>query len=278
MIASPMKDVCDGNIAREMSNLGGLGIIHRFLSIDEQVEEFKKCKNSICAIGTNGDFIERFYALCNVDCRLFCIDVANGASKIVEDAISQINNNQIEFIVGNVASKECYGWVQSLPNVVAIRVGIAGGEACTTKTATGIYHKMISCISECATVKKNTALIADGGIKEPGDMCKAIAYGADVVMMGSVIAATIDSPAELIKRDGKFYKVYHGSASFEIQKEYREKPRYIEGQTRLLEYNNERLENVINRFCDGLRSSMSYFNAKTLDEFRRKTLTGKIVL
>ncbi len=107
-------------------------------------------------------------------------------------------------------------------------------------------------------------MIADGGIGEPADMCKAIACGADIVMLGGAIAKTTDSPAELIKKDGVFYKVYHGSASFEIQK----RTRYIEGRTRLLDYEGETLESLIARFCDGLRSSMSYFNARNLEEYR----------
>ena len=88
-------------------------------------------------------------------------------------------------------------------------------------------------------------------------------------MLGSIIANCSDSPAEILKRDGKWFKVYHGSASFEIQKEYRNNPKYIEGRTRLLEYDGESLEGLITRFHDGIRSCMSYFNAKNLEEFRK---------
>lgn len=275
IIASPMKDVCDGKIAKIMWEFGGLGIIHRFNSIENQAEEYEIAHcTCACAIGINGDYFDRFNILYDNGCRIFCIDTANGASSKVEKVINNISRDDVSIIVGNVASRECYEWLEQFDNVVAIRCGIAGGNACTTKNATGIYHPMVSCIRECAEVKKRTLLIADGGIKEPADMCKAIALGADLVMLGTGIANTSDSPAEIIKRDGKLYKVYHGSASFEIQKEYREAPRYIEGRTKILEYDGESLEALITRFGDGLRSCMSYFNARSLDEFRKNVSYG----
>ena len=167
-----------------------------------------------------------------------------------------------------MSSKECYSWLEQFDKVKAIRTLIATGGACTTKNATGVYYGAASCIKECASVKKRTLLIADGGVREPSDLCKAIALGADLVILGNTIAATSDSPAEILKKEGKLYKIYHGSASYEIQRHYREKPKYIEGRTRLLEFTGESLEALVNRFCEGLRSSMSYFNAKTLQEFK----------
>lgn len=138
---------------------------------------------------------------------------------------------------------------------------------CTTKNATGIYQGMISCIIECNDVKKRTFMIADGGIKSPADFCKAIAFGADLVMMGSIIASTKESPAK-IHEDGK-HKVYNGSASLEIQKLYKEFPKYIEGTTRLLEYTGMPLEVQLSKYIEGLKSSMSYFNAKKLESYRK---------
>ena len=274
VIASPMKDVCDGDFGSKLIDLGCFGIVHRFCSIDEQAQEVKKNKNLGAAIGTNGDCQERFIELCKAGCRTYCIDVANGASEIVRGAINKFLaiDQYVKFIVGNVASKENFLWLAKRKNVVGIRVGISGGNACTTKNATGIYHPMASLIQECKCAKNYDMplIIADGGITGPSDICKAIALGADCVMLGSVLAAASDSPAELIKRDGVFYKVYHGSASFEIQKNYRERPRYIEGKTSLLDYNNESLEQIITKISDGLQSSMSYFDAKTISEFQEK--------
>lgn len=269
IIASPMQDVCNAGVASEMNRLGGLGIIHRFMSIKEQVEEYKQANCfCACAIGVDGDYYDRFLSLMEVGCNIYCLDVANGGNIKVERAIEKISDENIDIIVGNVSSAQCYEWLEQFDKVKAQRCGIANGYSCATKNATGIEYGMVSAIQECAAVKKRTLLIADGGIKEPSDFCKAIAFGADLVMMGGVIAATCDSPAEIVKKDDKLYKVYHGSASFEVQKCYKEKPRYIEGKTRLLDFNNESLESLISRYCEGLRSSMSYFNSSNLEEFR----------
>lgn len=157
--------------------------------------------------------------------------------------------------------------------------------ACTTKNATGIYDKPISLISECYRVKQlrqfGTKIIADGGISEPSQFVKSIAAGADFVMLGSEIAKTTDSPAELLKipivnNEFKFYKVYHGSASEDTQKLYRNKIKYIEGRSKLLDFHNEPLIKVINRYMEGLRSSMSYFDARSLIEYREKVIFGLV--
>ncbi len=269
IIASPMKDVCDGNVAKEMHRLGGLGIIHRFSSIEEQVEEFKKCPEAGCAIGVIDDYYERFTALFDQGCRTYIIDVANGASSRVRQTTEKLANYPIDLIAGNVASKECYEWLESLPNVISIRCSIATGKSCTTKNATGICRGVFSTIQECASVKKKTILIADGGISEPSDMCKAIAAGADCIMLGNLIANTKESPAKIEVRNDRTVKVYRGSASFHIQKDYKEVPKYIEGTTRYLEHSGQSIEQLLTRFNEGLRSSMSYFNARTLEEYRK---------
>ena len=117
IIASPMKDVCDGKVALEMNRLGGLGIIHRFSSIEQQVKEFNIAgPNAFCAIGVNGDCIDRCNALQKAGCKLFCIDVANGASVLVEKILKTFT--ELSFIVGNVASKECFSWLDKFENVV----------------------------------------------------------------------------------------------------------------------------------------------------------------
>lgn len=266
IIASPMVDVCNSHICNELGRLGGLGILHRFDTIEKQVKEFQKVTYPVaCAIGITGDFVSRFIALNSAGCTLFCLDTANGANTNVQRALEILKPTAgVNFIVGNVASKECFEWLQQFNNIAGCRVSVGSGLACKTKHTTGVYHPTASCIADCASVKK-TPLIADGGISSPDDFCKAIALGADCCIFGSLIAATKDSPA---KRIGNI-KVYRGSASFEIQQKYREVPRYIEGTKKLLEYTGETLEKLVNRFVDGLKSSMSYFNARTIKEFQQ---------
>ncbi len=275
IIASPMKDVCNGEFGDKLIKNGCYGFTHRFCDINEHVIEFSKNKKLGSAIGINGDALDRFRALCDTGCTTFCIDVANGANILIQKFIDKLINinNKVKFIIGNVASRETFLWTSKISNVIGVRVGISGGKACTTKHATGIFHPMASLLMECKFVKKDgmPLIIADGGIKGPEDFCKAIALGADCVMLGSVLASANDSPAELIKRDKVFYKVYHGSSSFEIQSLYRKKPKYIEGKTALLDFDNENLEQIITRFSDGLRSSMSYMNAKTIKEYQLNT-------
>lgn len=224
IIASPMKDVCDGKMAANIRDEGGFGIIHRFNTIEEQIWEFNECVNRLgdrneacgCAIGVNGDFEERFNQLYSVGCRIFCIDTANGANINIQKAIEKICNKNVKFIIGNIASLECCSWICSnLRNVWAIRLGISGGSACITKLATGIERSLLTTILDCKSAFGETnpvSLIADGGIRGPADFCKCLGFGANCVMLGSLIANTRNSPAKLLKTDKGLCKVYRGSA------------------------------------------------------------------
>ncbi len=343
MIASPMPDVCNGKMAAKLSNLGALGIIHRFQSIEDQVFQFEEnlynnesdrfeipvavSKNNIaCAIGVTGDYQRRFKALYRAGCRIFCLDTANGANIQVCEAIKWIRSTEklcfeetknniktfdrVYIIAGNIATAEGYRYLAEL-NVDAIRVGIAGGSVCETRTETGIYIPMISAIQECAEMRKHLAeniliskhpdkekiekltiktrseilyiykneiyneikklplIIADGGIKAPQDMNKAIAAGADLVMCGNAFAGTRETPGPVIDHEGNLYKLYRGAASFSVQIDYtEEEPDYIEGRSTLIPYKRGGVEKVVKRFLNGLRSSMSYANALTLEEYR----------
>ena len=306
IVASPMMDVCDGVVAKIMRELGGFGFIHRFQSIGDQVAQFYASeKKGGCAVGLGEEGKERFDALYAAGCRYFCLDVANGASTSIYDFICELNNkyspspleNSYYFIVGNVASKEAV-WECSFYPVVGVRVGIAGGGGCTTKNATGVYHPMASLLLECRDPDleqgEQELLIADGGISNPSRFCKSLALGADCVMMGSALAVAKESPAQ--KVNGFTYyngkrpydplghvvtygevvidsAIFRGSASFEVQKEYRE-PRYVEGKEVLLPYSGKSLEEIVRSYMDGLRSSMSYFDARTLEEYRTNVTYG----
>lgn len=271
IIASPMKDVCDGYLASIMMDNGAFGIIHRFSSVAQQVAEYKKAPGAGCAVGINNDWEERYNALYKAGCRIFCIDVASGANWNIQPIINKIRLDEDTYvIVGNTVSTEGFLFLE-FSKANAVRVGVAGGAGCTTKNATGIYQPMISLIKETyhGRQDRHISIIADGGIKEPGDFCKAVIFGADVAMFGSLLANTKESPAEKINKGGKRYTQYSGSASEKTQQIYKDVPRYIEGRTTLLEYKEETVKELLNRFSEGLRSSMSYFNARNLDEYRK---------
>lgn len=279
IIAAPMKDVCNGKVAKEMLNLGGLGIVHRFGSLQEQYQNclHESGISSVYAIGINGDFKDRYRNLVEIGAKRFCIDVANSSSSYVKDAIKDLLEiKESQFIVGNVISREGISFYDDLPQVVGFRVSVASGKACTTKNATGMFYPPVSLLLECRD-STDKVIIADGGIKEPQDYCKAIACGADFIMLGSLICQTKDSPGEIIMKDGKEFKLYHGSASYENQKLYKDVPKYIEGRTVLLEFKNESLQELLSKFQEGLKSSMSYANARTLEEYRTNVELIKIL-
>jgi len=276
LIASPMPDVCESDMAIALWNLGAFGIIHRFMSSQEQIKHYLKVYENYAkagaAIGINGDWQERYDALFDAGCRVFCIDVANGFSSNIKNVIDYLKKDDVYIIAGNVASKEGYQYLDDL-GVNAIRCGIASGGVCSTKTETGILSPMASMILEIAEFKyasnSSAFIIADGGVKQPADMCKALGLGADIVMAGSIFAGTDESPGNVIKDNlGKMHKLFRGAASFSTQKYLSgKKPTYVEGIETFVDYAGA-VKNVLDRYNRGLKSSMSYFNACNLKEYR----------
>lgn len=293
MIASPMPDVCSGEMANILSQNDCLGIIHRFQSIESQKDEFNSCQGNKykvgCAIGVTGDYKDRFQILYDAGCRIFCIDTANGFHIQTKKAIMWLGGGtetDIKLIVGNIATGEGYHWLTDCLlyngfNDTMIRVGLAGGSVCETKTETGVYVPMVTSIRECYERKDGLIktgkydmnhmpkIIADGGIQTPSDMCKALAVGADMVMCGSVFAGTEEAPGQVHNIDGDLIKLYQGAASFGVQKNHRDKePDYVEGRESFVPYKGK-VKKILNRFSAGLKSSMSYMNALNLHEYKQ---------
>jgi len=273
LIAAPMPDVCGGEMAKNLLELGAYAYIHRFNTIEEQVAEYKLAPGAGCAIGITGDYLERFKTLFNEGCDSFVIDVANGANTKVRKVIEELSfqEGQKYICVGNVCSQECYKYLYDMPEVNYIRGGIAGGSVCTTRLETGIFNPMVSMLLECASVEESQnwhkKLIADGSIKEPQDMCKALVLGASICMAGSIFAGCEESPGHVLKIDGKLYKVFRGAASFSTQRQVKNSVKYVEGNETIVPYTGP-VKRVIERFRNGLLSSMSYMNAKNLHEYK----------
>lgn len=277
IIASPMNTVCGGRMTRALADMNTLGIVHRFNSIEEQVLEFRN--NDLdntpfkgAAIGINSEMDTlRLSKLADAGVKIFCIDVANGGSKMLERFLNDIQPLVTEFdlkiIAGNVASYETTRFLIEL-GVDAIRVGIGNGAMCSTSIKSGIGIGQVDAILRALSAKKdldsNVKIIADGGINTPGAMCKAIALGCDAVMFGRILAGSEQAPGEVLKYNNMLFKKYCGSASFAVKQE---KKNYIEGEESLVPYRGD-VKKIIQEYKEGLQSSMSYINSRTLDEYK----------
>lgn len=279
IIASPMNTVCAGEMRKRLSDLGCLGIVHRFNTPDEQLNHFfhgdmtYTDKNTwAAAVGINSEMeYERLKILADAGVKIICIDIANGGSIMIEKYINSsqqiIDNYGLKIIAGNVASYEATKYLIEL-GVDAIRVGIGNGAMCSTSVKSGIGIGQVDAIQRALSAKQdmksNVKIIADGGINTPGAMCKAIALGCDAVMFGRVLAGTDEAPGEVLKYNGLRWKKYHGSASFAAKQGNKD---YIEGEESLVPYKGS-VAKIIKEYKEGLQSSMSYLNARTIDEYQ----------
>ena len=275
MLGSPMPDVCGVDMCVALAADGALGILHRFQTIGAQVADLRRVLDQGgavgAAIGSTGDYRERFQRLTDAGCRVVCIDTANGAHVQVADAIAWIRAHDpgVFVIAGNVASAEGFAWLEDA-GADAIRVGIAGGSVCETRNETGVFVPTPHAVAEAAAVRRSALIIGDSGVRHPADLCKLLALGADCVMVGSALAGTQEAPGRVIVIDGKKFKIMRGAASFSVQQEYGgEDPEYIEGAETMVPYKGS-VAGVVRRYLAGLRSSMSYMNARTLEEYRHK--------
>ena len=273
LLGSPMPDVCGVEMCQALAEQGALGILHRFMPEAEQVADYRRAAEAGiagAAIGITGGYQKRFGMLLEAGCSIFCVDTANGANQQVRQAVRWIRSqdDSVCLIAGNVASSETFSWLEDL-GVDAIRVGIAGGSVCETRTETGVFTPTPHAVYEAASVRRRALIIGDSGIRTPSDMCKLLALGADCVMVGSALAGTREAPGRVIVVDGKKFKIMRGAASFSVQQEFDgEDPQYIEGSETMVPYKGSAAD-VIHRYVAGLRSSMSYMDARTLDEYRR---------
>ena len=292
-LTSAMDTVTESKMAIAIAKEGGLGIIHRNLDIKKQSDEIKKVKNKKlyvgAAIGTNKDDLERANSLASNGVDLIVIDTAHGHSEKVIKTLNKIKKiiKNIPVCVGNIATGEA---AKKLYNSGAdiIKVGIGPGSICTTRMVAGIGVPQISAIMEVkkALNKKNIKIISDGGIKFSGDIAKALAAGADAIMMGSIFAGTDESPGKKFKSNGKIYKQYRGmgsigamsagSANRYFQKNYKDKAKFVpEGVEGRVEYKGK-VSKIIYQLQGGLRSSMGYIGAKNLKEINKKAKFVKI--
>ena len=291
-LSSAMDTVTESAMAIAMAKAGGIGIIHRNLDIKKQSKEVKKVKEKKlfvgAAIGTNKDDLNRANSLVDNGVDLIVIDTAHGHSEKVLKTLSKVkNNNKIPICVGNIATAEA---AKKLYNSGAdiIKVGIGPGSICTTRMVAGIGVPQITAIMDVYNFlkRKKTKIISDGGIKFSGDIAKAIAAGADAIMMGSIFAGTDESPGKKFKIKNKFYKQYRGMGSIGamsagssnryFQKNYKDKSKFVpEGVDGRVECKGD-VNKIIYQLKGGLRSSMGYVGAKKLNDIEKNAKFIKI--
>ena len=292
-LSSAMDTVTESKMAISIAHAGGLGVIHRNLSIVDQTKEIKKVKKKNllvgAAVGTNKDDLERARSLVTNGCDLIVIDTAHGHSEKVLKTLSKLKriSKKIPICVGNIATAAA---AKKLYNSGAdiIKVGIGPGSICTTRMVAGIGVPQISAIMEVKQELKNKKIkiISDGGIKFSGDVAKALAAGADAIMMGSIFAGTDESPGKKFKIKGKIYKQYRGmgsigamssgSANRYFQKNFKDKSKFVpEGVEGRVEYKGN-VSKIIYQLKGGLRSSMGYIGAKNLSQISKNAKFIKI--
>lgn len=270
IISANMPSVTDEILATKMWKLGGFSILPRFKSILGCVGDFKSVKDQGAiagvSLGIGEDRYERVAALYDAGARIFCVDVAHGHHDRVIDFVGSIRELYYEAIViaGNVATYDgAFDLAEA--GADAIKVGIGPGAACTTREVTGFGVPQLTAIMETNRVKSdfpNVKIIADGGIKNSGDIVKALAFGADTVMVGKLLAGVEEAP---------YPGEYFGNASSRIR-DYRA-PEGIEGSVE----RSGTLEDVLKNLSWGIKSGLSYAGCDSIFDLHETNVQYTIV-
>ena len=294
LISSAMDTVTEGRMAIAIAEKGGIGVIHRNLSIKKQIDEIRKVKNKKflvgAAVGASLDEHKRAERILKENIDLIVVDTAHGHTKKVSDIIKKIvkiKPKKTTLCAGNVATAEAAKFLIKF-GVDIIKVGIGPGSICTTRLVAGIGVPQLSAI---INVKKGignskASIIADGGIKFSGDIAKALAAGADAVMIGSLFAGTDQAPGKVIKKNGKLFKSFRGmgsigamnkgSADRYFQTKQKNTSKYVpEGVEGYVKYKGK-VDNIIYQLVGGLKSSMGYLGSKKVIDLRKKPKFFKI--
>lgn len=305
-LSAAMDTVSEAKMAIAMANLGGMSIIHKNLSTEDQAAEVAKVKaaevtgeNAVtdtegrllvgAAVGVGAQRDAQVAALVEAGVDIVCVDTAHGHSAGVINAVKAIRTNypELPIMAGNIVTAEA---VRALAEagVDCVKVGVGPGSICTTRVVAGVGVPQLTAVADCAEAAEEVGVtvIADGGIRYSGDIVKAIGAGAQMAMLGSVLAATEASPGEVIEQDGKKFKSYRGMGSLGAM-EKGSKDRYFQGNVNekkklvpegiegMIPYKGT-TEEVVHQLIGGLRSGMGYTGSATIDELRERAQFVKI--
>ncbi len=278
IISANMDTVTEFQMAIKMAQLGGLGILHRFMSPEEQVRQVKLMREAIkplglpvaASIGVKEEGMKRADMLVDAGVDILTIDIAHGDSVMMFETLDYVKKKfpHIDVIAGNTAMPE---GVKGLIDhgADAVKIGIGPGSMCTTRIITGCGVPQLTAVAMCVLEarKYNVPVIADGGIKTSGDIMKAFAAGAQTVMLGSMLSGCLETPGEI--EGGR--KRYRGMASKDAQVSWRgELPQGMaaEGEARWVNCKGS-VENIVHELAGGVRSGMTYVNAYTIADINK---------
>ncbi|PIS04670.1 MAG: guanosine monophosphate reductase [Candidatus Buchananbacteria bacterium CG10_big_fil_rev_8_21_14_0_10_42_9] len=288
LISSPMDTVTESKMAIALAAAGGLGVIHKNLTPQKQAAEVSKVKNKNllvgAAIGVSETELDRAARLAKANVDIITVDAAHGhyvgVLKMVKKLKQDKRFKKVEVIGGNVATGQG-GKDLVKAGADAVKVGVGPGSICTTRVIAGIGVPQFSAIMNVAKTiaKTKVPVIGDGGIKFSGDVVKALAAGANTVMIGGLFGGTAETPGKIISKKGKRFKEYRGMGSLQAMKKG-SKDRYLQKNLRHIELIAEGVsatvpfkgpvQNVIYQLIGGLKQGMGYCGAKTIPELQRK--------
>lgn len=299
IVSAAMDTVTESSMAIAMASQGGIGVLHKNMSIEAQAAEVARVKaaevssENACVdaegrlrvaagVGVTGDVMDRVDALVAQRVDAVVVDTAHGHSKGVSTVLNTIKSKypDLDVVVGNIATAEAAEYLIGL-GADGIKVGIGPGSICTTRIVAGVGVPQLTAIFDCAKVAAShgVPVIADGGLRYSGDIVKALAAGGDCVMCGSMFAGTDEAPGETFEDGGKKFKTYRGMGSIDAMKAG-SKDRYFqsgesnakklvpEGIVGRVDYKGSVLD-VVYQLLGGIRSGMGYCGAKDLSSMKK---------
>jgi IMP dehydrogenase len=277
LVSAAMDTVTEAAMAIELGRAGGIGVLHRFLTPEEQATQVERVtaagERVAAGVGINEDYVARSAALVAAGVDALVVDVAHGHLERTLDAVETLAAEfpDTDLVAGNVATP---AGVEDLAAAGAdcVKVGIGPGSHCTTRKVAGAGVPQLTAVDDCASAARelDVTICADGGIRTSGDAVKALMAGADTVMLGSLFAGTEEAPGAVVEVDGTQYKRSRGMATTAAAEDRDDKGGDVdadEGIEALTPYKGS-VSTVAEEFCAGIRSGLSYCGGHTIPAAR----------